>query len=281
VWAIFIVKAAKSHLADDDIDLGRLIATIWRGKWFVLLLAILMMLLGGYYAFKVATPYYSTTATVVQETDKEPVVDFSAALGGGGLGGGADQSAINTEIEVLRSRGLLEKVVSDLDLMNDPEFNEELQPTPLISVENAINFGRAIVGLPPIAKPELDAQQTLDEVVDAVRAVLNISNIRQSYVFSIATITEDAEKSALIANTLAELYILNQLDVKSEANARAMGWLTARVGDLRIELEQAETAVKDFNGWARNCNCCNQQAPIHNKWRCWPRIAYWTVCCHH
>ena len=237
----------KATPLDDEVDLGKLFAIFWRGKFTITLIALLATILGGYYAFAVATPYFTTTATVVQETDNEPVVDFSASLGAGGLGGGSDQSAINTEIEVLRSRGLLEKVVVELGLQDDPEFNIGLRPDPIISIEKAINLVRDAVGLEQLSEPVLTPQQILDGVVDELRDVMAISNIRQSYVFNLTAVTSSATKSSLIANTLAENYIANQLDVKSEANARAMEWLTDRVGDLRVDLEIAETAVKDFN----------------------------------
>lgn len=236
----------KSAGPGDEIDLGKLIATLWRGKSMIFLVAVLATILGGYYAFAVATPYFTTTATVVQETETEPVVDFSASLGGG-LGGGADQSAINTEIEVLRSRGLLEKVVAELGLIDDLEFNVGLRPEPTFSVGQVVTAIRGAIGVDPSPDLALTPQQTLDGVVDELRSVLSISNIRQSYVFNLTAVTTSAEKSAAIANVLAETYITNQLDVKSEANALAMEWLTERVGDLRIDLEIAETAVKDFN----------------------------------
>jgi len=232
---------------DDEVDLVGIFRVIWRGKWFLLFFALLGSVAAGYHALFVATPYYSTTAMVVQETDQEPVVDFGAALGGAGLSGGADQSAINTEIEVLRSRGLLEKLVANLELVKDPEFNPEIRPVEFWSVGNALNTVQELSGIALPEKKELNEQEIIDQVVDTLREALSISNIRQSYVYQISVTTEDPYKSALLANTLSELYILNQLDVKSEANAMAMVWLTDRVSQLRLELEEAETAVKNFN----------------------------------
>ena len=87
----------------------------------------------------------------------------------------------------------------------------------------------------------------LDAAIDAMLRKMSISNIRQSYVFRIAVETESPRKSAEIANTLADLYILNQLETKFEATEKATTWLTDRVGQLQIELESAEAAVKDFN----------------------------------
>lgn len=229
----------------DEIDLGKLLGTLWRGKFWILLCGLLTLLAGGYYAFMLATPMYTSSTNVVQETEQEPVVDFSAGLTGGGLGG--DQSAINTEIEVLRSRALLEKLVAEMGLMADPEFNEELQPEPTISIGKAIDLTLGLFGQPPREKRQLTDEQIRDAVVDNLRSALSISNIRQSYVYTITATTEDALKSRDVVNTLADLYIVEQLEVQAENNVQATSWLTDRLGQLKIELETAESKVKDFN----------------------------------
>lgn len=230
--------------ANKEIDLAQLLGALWRGKFWITLFGLLAMLAGGYYAFQVATPLYTTTATVVQDNDPEPVVSFSAGLGSG-LGG--DQNAINTEIEVLRSRALIEKLVQELDLISDPEFNPGLRPPAIISIGRIISLVRNQI-LPPTGPAiPLSAEQIRDVVVTNVQSVLGVANIRQSYVYSITATSNSPQKSALIVNTLANLYIDDQLETKSEKNLQATKWLTDRLGELQIELEGAEEAVKDFN----------------------------------
>ena len=181
---------------------------------------------------------------MVQVTEQEPVVDFSASLGGR-LGG--DQSAINIEIVVLRSRALLEKLVAELDLIRDPEFNVELRPEPVISLGQAVNLIRKVLGFQIPEERQLTSNQIRDAVVGNLRDALSISNIRQSYVFSITATTQDAVKSTQIVNVLADLYIFDQVNLKGESNLAATTWLTDRLGRLRVELETAEAAVKDFS----------------------------------
>lgn len=238
-------RGTKAETA-KEIDLGQLLMTFWRGKGLIFAIACLAVFAGGYYAFSLATPYFRTTATVVQETKQEPVIDFSAGLGAG-LGGGGDQNGINTELEVLRSRGLLEKLVADLSLTEDPEFNHALRPEPAFSVGGTLDAARGLLGKPPRAQVPLTPQQVLDGVVDNLREALAVGNIRQSYVYTLTATTEDPRKSALIANTLARLYIFNQLEVKAEANITATAFLTEQVAALRLDLETDENAVKDFN----------------------------------
>lgn len=228
----------------DEIDLGQILSTLWRGKFWITLFAILAACPGAYYAFGVATPVYTTTASVVQEAKEDPVVDFSGGLGGGL---GADQSGVNTEIEIIRSRELLEKLVDDLDLIADPEFNEQLKPEPALSPQKIVNWGRKSLGVPIPENRVLTPDQTRDAVVGTLRDKLVISNISDSYVYTITITTQSALKSTEIVNALANRYIRNQLDVKGESNLQATAWLTDRLAQLRLELQTAESAVKDFN----------------------------------
>ena len=222
---------------DDEIDLLALLGTLWRGKWWIALATVLAVGLGGYYAFVVATPMYTASATVVLDNREEQVVDLQNVMSG--LSG--DQATVNTEVEVLQSRGLARKLVEELSLLDDPEFNATLRPKARFSVG-------AVLSLLGLSAPvELDPRQVLDKTIDNVLAATSVSNVRQSDVFRVTMVTESARKSALMANTLAEVYIADQLSVKYAATDGAVEWLANRVGELKIEVEEAEQAVKNFN----------------------------------
>lgn len=224
---------------DDEIDLMALVATIWRGKWWIALFAAVAILVGGYYAYFVAVPQYTARSTVALENRQEQVVDFQNVLSG--LAG--DQASINTEVEVLKSRALAEKLVRRLDLTTDPEFNTRLQPKPDFDPKA---FVKELILGPPPDMPEPSQREIMDATIDNVLGSVSVSNIRQSYVFQITAVTTSAEKSALMANTLADIYITDQLDVKFEASQKAVEWLNARAADLKTELESQESRVKEF-----------------------------------
>jgi len=227
---------------DDEIDLMALLATLWRGKWIIILLAALAVLAGGYYAYGVAVPVYTTKATVALDSQQQNITDLTNVISG--LAG--DQATINTEVEVMRSRGLVEKLVVDMDLTNDPEFNTRLQP------DNPYDVKRFIKGLLGLQKPSVQptAREVMDSTIDAVLRSVSVSNQRQSYVFNITATTTSPAKSARLANRLAELYILDQLDVKFEATQQATKWLTERVAELKLDLEVSVNQVKEFNAQA-------------------------------
>lgn len=223
---------------DGELDFMQFIGTLWRGKWLIMFCMLLALVAGTYYAFAVAVPRYAASTTVALESRDSQVVDFESVVSGLS----ADQATINTEVEVLRARILIGKLVDQLNLTEDPEFNRYLRPKTMWSLGAVLGE----LGLKQ-ARPVPSEKALRNSVVDEVLRIIAISNPRNSYVFRIAASTESPEKSARIADALARIYINDQLSTKFEATEQATGWLTDRVGDLKVQLEAAETRVKEYN----------------------------------
>lgn len=238
-----ITAETSRHGADseDEIDLSNLFRTLWRGKLWIALIGLLAVVVGAYFAYSL-TPVYTAKAAVALESRQEQVMDIESVVTG--LGG--DQSTINTEVEVMRSRGLIEDLVLDMNLLEDPEFNKILQPEPQFSIGQFVEFARGLIG-EPLDRAAPSERAILDETINAVLEAISISNIRQSFVFEITVKTEDPVKSAAIANRLAELYVEDQISVKFEKTEQATAWLSERVSGLQAELETAQAKLKDFS----------------------------------
>lgn len=229
---------------NDVIDLAALSGTLWRGKWIIAATTAAAILLGAYFSFVAAVPLYKSTAVVMLETDQASVVDLKSVVGG--LAG--DTAEVNSELEVLRSRGLMGKVVDKLNLVSDPEFNSALTAPPTLTVIKSGLKSTLGLGSEPVeVQRDIAALITRDNVISALLNKVSIRNIPQSLVFEVAVETEAARKSALIADSIVELYVLNQIEVKFEATEQATSWLTGRVTELQIELETAEAKVNEFN----------------------------------
>ncbi|WPZ23570.1 polysaccharide biosynthesis tyrosine autokinase (plasmid) [Sulfitobacter faviae] len=239
---VFSENTFQDRENDDEIDLSSLFRTLWRGKLWIALCGLLALLLGGYYAYGLAVPVYTAKAAIALESRQEQVMDIESVVTG--LGG--DQSTINTEVEVLRSRGLIEDLVMDMDLLKDPEFNTSLQPAPSFSIGKAVGFIRGLISEPEETQPATE-RAILDSTINTVLGSISASNLRQSFVFEITVTTEDPDKSAAMANRLAELYIQDQISVKFEKTEQATSWLSERVSGLQIELETAQAELKDFS----------------------------------
>ncbi|PTR39163.1 capsular exopolysaccharide family [Mameliella alba] len=236
----------------DGLDIGQLLRVMWSRKLLILLCVVVGVAIGGYQAFLVAVPKYAATTTLVLRPQKQQVVDIQNVFSGIST----DYYTINTELEVMESMGLLSKVVTSLDLTQDPEFNSSLRPEPAFSVGTIINkaksAAKSLIGRPtrpddPTSGPGDLTQEEADiiEAVNRLRRKIDASNMRDTYVFNIRVTTEGKMKSTRIANAIAQAYIQDQIDVKFQATENASLWLSERVAELEDELEEREQTLKD------------------------------------
>ncbi|WGM31822.1 polysaccharide biosynthesis tyrosine autokinase [Brevundimonas sp. NIBR11] len=228
-------------------DIHHMLATFRRRLKLFLALALLVFVL-VLVATLQATPLYTATASVMIDNRTEQVVDTQAVLSGLP----ADAATVDTEVEVLRSRRLAERVVETLNLDQDPEFNGALRPPGMVQqATNALKelFSAAAPNGAKEPSP-LEAQRQREQIVDGVRSRLDIRRVGMTYVMGVSFTSTSPEKAARIANAFAENYLLEQLQAKFEATRQANEWLNTRLGDLRGEVIQAEAAVEQY----RNAN---------------------------
>lgn len=232
-------KAPPSYAGNDLVDVGAVMNVIWRGKIRIAATAAACLLLAAVYVHLLAIPVYRATAVVMMDTREAQVMGLESVLGG--LSG--DATAVNTEVEVLRGRALMGRVVDEMGLIDDAEFNPALaEPGPLARLSGLLKPA------PPERRAKQQAKLNRDGIISALLEKTSVQNIPLSLVFQITVETETPSKSAALADAIARLYIEDQLRVKFTATQEATLWLTARVAQLKSDLEAAENAVRDFRG---------------------------------
>lgn len=222
----------------DEIDISQLLTTIWQGKGLILFFLILFGSLGYVYATKVAVPVYVSTATVAIDNTEPKITSFEATA----AILSAEQPSLNTEIYLIKSRQLLRRLVVTENLVNDPEFNPLLKVISPLSIDGlkALIFG-------PSPTIQYSADELVRIAVDRLRNKLTVTNPRQSFVFEISLAAASAQKSVLLANSLARNYINDQLLFKQERSVAAIDFLELRTSELQVELNAGELEVKDFS----------------------------------
>src|SRR5262245_31859 len=101
-------------------DVRAFLRLLNRRKWHIAGVTVLVCALAGLVLAQL-TPEYRATALVMLDTRKVRVTNTPDVVGGLTL----DIPAMQTEIEVLRSVGLLGRVADKLKLDQDPEYGAE------------------------------------------------------------------------------------------------------------------------------------------------------------
>ncbi|MEA3641100.1 MAG: polysaccharide biosynthesis tyrosine autokinase [Lamprobacter sp.] len=242
---------AAAHPGNDAdlIDIRELFSVLWRRRAVILGTAAFLCLLALMVLLQL-TPRYTAATLLTLQTRSEAVVDIQAVMSGLS----ADASVIQTELDIIASRNLIGQLVDRLKLIEDPEFNPALRsessvlqfldPRTYLSEDWLMALGLKR-SAEPMSEEERQAREKAN-VVDNVKSALSASNPKLSYTIKIAFESESPKKAALLANTLAEIYLNDQLEAKFEATERATDWLSNRITDLRQRVLIAERAVQAY-----------------------------------
>jgi succinoglycan biosynthesis transport protein ExoP len=235
-----LTPSARVDEANEAGDLNQLIATFRRRSRVFVAVALVILAAVVIFTF-VQTPRYTGAAEVMIDTRKHDVTNIEDVLSGLP----ADSSVVDTEVEVLKSRALAERVVEAMNLDNDPEFNTKLRPKNFVAA--AIGWIASLApGANEAATAELRKIKTHEAVVDRVLKRLTVRRSGLTYVIDIDFESESPSKAALIANTFADKYLTQQLQDKYDATAAATQWLNERLAELEPQVQTAAAAVQQY-----------------------------------
>ncbi|MER9406897.1 exopolysaccharide transport family protein [Mesorhizobium caraganae] len=224
--------SVQSAAADVDVDLRQLFASLAR-NW-LRILVVTLVVTGLAFAFaSFATPHYkATTQLKIQlnesaytrpagtNEDDKPVLDAEG---------------VATEVQVISSSDILNKVARDLNLGDKPEFNDALDMSP-------VSWLLVTAGLK--SDP---AEIPLDErVLQKMRDKLNVYGVEKTRAIAVEFSSENAELAAKIPNEIAKAYLAYQADAKTKSNAAATAFLGPEIDELQKQVRDAEAKVAAF-----------------------------------
>jgi uncharacterized protein involved in exopolysaccharide biosynthesis len=100
----------------------------------------------------------------------------------------------------------------------------------------------------PAAEPEIEIDNA--EIIDVYLGSLAVEVRGGSRVVEVSYTSVDPQLAATIVNTLADIYLVNQLEAKFDALKRASAWLNERLATLREQARQSEDAVEQYRAEA-------------------------------
>jgi succinoglycan biosynthesis transport protein ExoP len=241
----------KPSISDREIDLIKLAASLWRGKWILLVFFLFFAGVGDFYFRHIAISIYSATAKIaLKEQQAEKILtDIESLMPSGPI----TNSGINTELEVLRSGELVGKLVDSLDLTNDAAINPLLREPRLFSQFRVQLFNFLGVASEKPKTPR-SPEEVRSIVINSVLKTMAFSNTKNTRVINISVTTTDAALSALMANKMATLYIENQIQIKLEALASATEFLSRRTSELKHDFEELKAELANFSSQSELVN---------------------------
>ena len=193
-------------------------------------------------------PRYTATNQLLIGINSAKVVDIEEVLSGGMKG----DSAVIGEMEVIKSRELAHKIITHLHLDQYEEFNPKPKPPGFLDQFNPKNWipetWKESLGTKALdTRTETEKQESqLNNLTNKFLSKVTVSQVKRSQVINIAVETQDPKLAAIIANEVADQYIVGQLQAKFDATKKATDWLNDQLGDLKQKLENSERAVENY-----------------------------------
>jgi polysaccharide biosynthesis transport protein len=237
------------YLPRSDFELSELLRRMWRRKLLISICALFLLAIGTAVILTL-TPLYSPSVLVMIGSENNDTValaqtDDQRSMLAAEL---PDSSSVETQGQILQSRSLAGMVVDKLDLTNDPEFNPKLQKPTWIGekVQFVMGYVKQLRN-ELLGKPASNSTESLrDQVIDNVLSALDVTTVGKSRVLQVTFVSQNADKAALIANTLADFYLAADREARAKDKQRASDWLNERLADLRARVAEAEQQVQDF-----------------------------------
>ena len=230
---------------DDEISFGEILHTLWLRRRLIITVTLFITILAILVIFQL-TPRYKANAQLLIGTDSR-VVDIQSVLASDLMG----DSAILGEMEVIKSRTLVKRVIKTLHLEDVEEFNPLLKEQSALAFLNPGNWIseelKQSLGLSRIEEEKTEEEQhteLLSRMADVFQEKIKVSQIKRSQVVNIEFQSESPKLAAKIANEIAEKYIIGQLEAKFDATKKATDWLDAQLAKLKDKVELSEHAVE-------------------------------------
>ncbi len=217
---------------EDAIDLGHYLRVLLGARWgiFSLVLAatVFTWLVGTN-----MTKIYSATATLLIEDKEVNIVSIEELYGVDP----SQKAFFTTQLQILNSRQLAERVVTKLQLTEHPEFD------PLKNV----GFFALHKWLPFLSKPlPLSEAGQFRRTVGMFQQMRKVSAVAGTQIVNISYEASDPELSYQVANTLGREYINSDLEARLALTQTAAEWLTSRLDGMRTDLERSESDLQGY-----------------------------------
>ena len=221
----------NSAPAGEDLDIWSLLAVIWRRRRVVVAVMAVVMVATVAIVFTMVPRYAAQSKLLIE--NRETTFTRTRGEQNRFL---SDPAAVLSEVEVLRSRDLAEKVAGLAKLDQYDEFNKR----------SSASLLSRIIGLLGLKKPSTGPGPINERVIEAYYEGLSVFQVGTSRVIEVQFVSRDPALAAKVSNTLVDEFLKTQRAAKSGVNQEATDWLGRQIEGLRGKVSQADRAVEAF-----------------------------------
>jgi capsular exopolysaccharide synthesis family protein len=207
---------------ENELTLSDIFRIFKRRFWIFFLVVVVTVVITGIYLFFFTVPIYEASVTMkIDPTSQSSSLDdiFSSSLYG------TSNADISTEIELIKSRGNFEKVVTELDLVEKIYTDEEIAEME----EEGLTRG--------------DIEGNL---VRKMSDMVTVSSVKDTRIVKISVRGSDRVLAKDVANKLAEVYNLQMAEFAKRELTIRVDFIKEQIPSLEEELNEATDKLREF-----------------------------------
>jgi capsular exopolysaccharide synthesis family protein len=229
---------------------------VLKRKWLILSLVLVVTSLVTIQAFRAPSIYEGETTIRIEQ--KAPNVLQTKDIV---ITGQTDPNFWNTQLRLLENPALARQVVLTLDLQHNPTFfgaqaqggvfaslRRVFSKPKKVNESPAVSGGLTVVGQSEVTSSSLTAEQLaqLEPYEDAIIGGEVVESIPQTNLAKIRFIHSDPELAQKIANTLAEVFVNNNLERSTEGSNKAEDLLAREIAGLQTKIKHDQEAQFNY-----------------------------------
>lgn len=215
------------------IDPAQLLSTVWRARYLIAATTLAGGIAAALVALSIPKLYYSSAELLIDPRDLKLVereltpsnIPFDATL-----------AIVENQMRIMTSRAVTSKVIEQMGLDADPEFNGTEPP------RGVIGFIGELFALGGDSDPAVLRVRAMETLWDR----LSVDRAEKSFVVNVTAASQDPQKAADIANRVTSSYIAFQEKLQAGTANTASGELSSRLGELGDKVRESERAVEKF-----------------------------------
>jgi capsular exopolysaccharide synthesis family protein len=242
---------------------------VLKRKWLILSLVLVVTSLVTIQAFRAPSIYEGETTIRIEQ--KAPNVLQTKEIV---IAGQSDPNFWGTQLKLLENPALARQVVLTLDLQHNPSFfggqtqggffsslRRIVAKPKKVNESPAVSPGLTVVGESEVTGGSLTSEQlaALEPYEDAIIGGEIVETVPTTNLVKIKFIHSDPELAQKIANTLAEVFVNNNLERSTEHSTKAEDLLAREIANLQTKIKHDQEAQFNY-AKAKNLPLVNDTA---------------------
>lgn len=256
--------AAAPGAPSEQANLRDYLNIVSKRKWLILSIMVIVTSLTAIYVYRQPSIYEARTTIQIEQKAKSFLKTAEISINAGN-----DPTYRNTQLKLLENPALLRQVALTLDLQNNPAFfGNGGSRGGLVTAarqvfarkEAKLNADEAGIGVISDAEEERrgNAAETfngeltpeqlarLEPYEDALRAGLTIEPVEKTNLINIIFEHTDPQVAMNVANTIAAVFIANDLNSQTSGSQTQEQRLARQVIELQMQLQRLEARRANF-----------------------------------